>query len=251
MNRALLIACFATSTLALALALVPRDPPAPLPASGGGGVTMDDLEILERRIDAVEDLNRDLLNKVAQLQRGAPGLVLTGDAGVSAAVAVELAQLRDEVHGMVAGEALNSPGGKTWLKDQLRELQVEEQRARTEQQLARAAERTEEQKVQWKKFVTDAKLTYAQEQGLMGALDAEAAKRKTLMDEVKAGTKDFRDVMRSTRELRRDTDQTVKASLDEAQQKQYEQLRREQGSPRGGDRGGGDRGADRTPRNRP
>ena len=56
------------------------------------------------------------------------------------------------------------------------------------------------------------------------------------MAEARNGTKEFRDVFRETRDLQRDTDRSVKPQLDEAQSKQYEQLRREQ---RGGDRGGG------------
>src|SRR5262245_35176599 len=115
MNRALLIACFAISTIALALSLVPKDVPAPSLAQGQ--VTFDDLELLERRIDAVEDLNRSLLDKVARLERAAPLLAPGADAGASQALQLELARLRDEVHGMVAGEALNSSGAKTWLKD--------------------------------------------------------------------------------------------------------------------------------------
>lgn len=243
MNRALLIACFAMSAIALALSLVPRDAPPPAPVAAGGGVTMDDVDILERRLDALEDANRDLLNRLVQLQRGqaaAGSMGFPADAGVSAAVQAELVQLRNEVHGMVAGEALHSEGGKQWLKETLRELEAEDRRERTQQQLARAAARSEEQKAEWKKFITDAHLNYAQEQTLTKALDAESARRKALMDEVAAGTKDFRDVMRETRDVRRETDKTVKAGLDEAQSKQYEQLRREQNRPRGDWGGGGD-----------
>ncbi len=246
MNRALLIACFALSTIALALSLVPRDPPPPPPAATGG-VSADDLDILERRIEMLENDNHELWAKVQQLQRAAAGagvaVALPSDAGgVPAAMQAEVAKLRDEVHGMIAGEALNSDSGKQWLRERMRELEQEDRRSRMEQQLQRAAAREQEQKAQWKKFVADAKLNYTQEQSLMKALDAESARRQALMDEVKAGTKDFREVMQQTRELRRETDKAVKGSLDEAQQKQYEELRREQNRPRGwgdGERGGG------------
>lgn len=257
MNRALLIACFAISTIALALSLVPRDPPPP-PPSVSGGVTADDLDILERRIDMLENDNHELWVKVQQLQRGTAGTgvaaALPFDAGIPLAVQAEVAKLRDEVHGMIAGEALNSDSGKQWLRERMREIEQEDRRSRMEQQLQRAAAREQEQKAQWKKFVADAKLNYTQEQSLMKALDAESARRQALMDEVKAGTKDFREVMQQTRDLRRETDKTVKGSLDEAQQKQYEELRREQNRPRGwgdGESGGqrGERGAGGRQRN--
>ncbi len=241
MNRALLIACFAISTIALALSLVPRADPLPPPPIATTGVMPEELELLQRRLDDVEDTQRELFDRVSRLQRaGAVGAAdLSLDAGVPAALQAEVARLRDEVHGMIAGEALSSPGGKAYLKDTLHEIQAEEARARMEQRLARTAQRNEEQKQQWKKFVTDAHLDYAQEQTLTKALDAEQQRRDALMAEARAGTKDFRDAFREQRDLQRDTDKTVKAQLDEAQQKQYDQLRREQrggidGIPRGG-----------------
>ncbi|MBL8954735.1 MAG: hypothetical protein JNK82_28415 [Myxococcaceae bacterium] len=241
MNRALLIACFALSTIALALSLVPRGDPVLPPPPATTGVMPEELEMLQRRLDDVEDNQRDLFDRIQRLQRaGVATADLTFDGGAPAALQAEVARLREEVHGMVAGEAMNSPGGKAFLKEALKEVQAEEARARMEQRMAATAQRTEQQKEQWKKFIADAHLNYAQEQALTQALDAEQQKRDALMAEARAGTKDFRDVFRSTRELQRDTDKTMKATLDEAQQRQYEQLRREQRGSGGFGRQGGD-----------
>jgi len=251
MNRALLIACFAISTIALALSLVPRADPLPPPPPASAGVLPEELELLQRRLDDVEDTQRELFDRVSRLQRGGVAGELALDAGAPAALQAEVARLRDEVHGMIAGEALNSTGGKTFLKDAIREVQAEEARARMEQRLALQTKRAEEQKAQWKKFVTDARLNYSQEQALMKALEAEQQKRDAFMAEARAGTKDFRDVFRETRDAQRETDKAVKAQLDEGQQRQYDQLRREQRG--GGDRGGwggerGERGGGRRER---
>src|SRR5215212_9042029 len=131
MNRVLLIACFAISTIALALALVPRaDPLPPPPPPASAGMSPEELEMFQRRLDDVEDTQRELFDRVSRLQRGGAAGDVALDAGVPAALQVEVARLRDEVHGMIAGEALNSTGGKTWLKDTIREVQAEEARAR-------------------------------------------------------------------------------------------------------------------------
>lgn len=251
MNRALIIAAFAMGTLSLVVSLFPREIPAPVSQSATVSAQVsDELELMDRRIAALEDANHDLYDRLQRLQRASTAVLSAGDggsavdvSGANSALALELEQLRGEVRGLVAGEALNSEGGKTYLKEQLREVMADEQRARMERFANRPELDPVAQREVWKKFVTDAKLNYAQEQTMMKALEAETEKRKALRDAATAAGKSFDEVFREQRELRRETDHTVKAELDATQQKQYDEMRRSQN--RGGGPGFGQGGGNR------
>jgi hypothetical protein len=202
-----------------------------------------ELSALEKRVDSLEESNQYLERKVVELSRR-PALVSDGGAAAPAQVAQEIEQLRAEVRGMVAGEALSSEGGKAYLKDAVREVQeelFEQQRVERFARMAAAQEKNDvAQKERWKQFVTTAHLDYGQEQTLNKLLDAEATQRKALMDDVKNGSKQFGDVRPALRDLRNTTDAEVKKSLNEEQYNQYSSERRESRRDEGGagNRGG-------------
>jgi hypothetical protein len=244
MNRLLGIASVVLASAALAVALMGRGEPA-TPASSpedapATAVSSADVEDLERRVRALEDTALGLSRRLMALEQRP---VVSADGGVVAAPAAltaELEQLRAEVRGMVAGEALNSEGGRAWLKDTVRAVQDEmrsEQREARQQEWAQAQLQAQSQRAErLRQFVSDAKLNYNQEQTLTRRMQAEDAKRQALMAEVQAGTKNPRDIRQELRAERQQTDQEMNALLDEAQQAKYLEMRREE------NRGGGMRG---------
>jgi hypothetical protein len=166
-------------------------------------------------------------------------------AGAPAALTAELEQLRAEVRGLVAGEALGSEGGKAYLKDAVRavqeELRTEQRQTRQQAWMQTQAQADAQRSERVRKFVSDARLDYNQEQTLNRLLQAEEAKRQALLEEVRAGTKNPRDLRQELRADRQRTDQEMSALLDESQQARYRELRREEGRevrPPGGQRGG-------------
>jgi polyhydroxyalkanoate synthesis regulator phasin len=139
MNKLLGIASLALASAALAVALwSPRQDgaPAPVQQEAPAAASPADVEDLERRVRALEDTALGLSRRLMALE-GRP--VVSADGGVVAAPAAltaELEQLRAEVRGLVAGEALHSEGGRTWLKDMVRSVQE----MRNEQRQARQQE---------------------------------------------------------------------------------------------------------------
>ena len=250
MNKFLGIASLVLASAALAVSLMGRgEPAAPAPAAqeAPSGVTYADLEDLEQRIRALEDTSLGLSRRLMALEQRP---VVSADGGVVAAPAAltaEIEQLRAEVRGMVAGEALNSEGGRAYLKDAVRAVQDEmrtEQREARQQEWAQAQAQAQTQRAErLRKFVSDAGLNYNQEQTLTRRMQAEDAKRQALMAEVQAGTKNPRDVRQELRAERQQTDQEMSSLLSEEQQAKYRELRREEWGndrPRGGFRAGGE-----------
>ncbi len=206
----------------------------------------DELAALERRLDVLEETSEHLEQRVGELLRRPAGIALVGDAGVPAALALEVAQLKSEVRGMIAGEALNSEGGRAYLKDAVRgvqdELRAEERKERAERFAAAQAQQTAATSAAWKKFVTDARLDYTQEQTLNRVLEAETTARKAMFDALRDGSKTFADLRDESRKTRETTDAEMKKALSADQYQQYTDARRETRREGGGDFGGGGRG---------
>ncbi|QSQ27639.1 hypothetical protein JY651_23210 [Pyxidicoccus parkwayensis] len=250
MNKLLGIASLVLASTALAVSLMGRgEPAAPAPAhqEAPASATAADMEELEQRIRALEDtslgLSRRLMALEARPAVSADGGVVAAPAGLSA----EIEQLRAEVRGMVAGEALNSEGGRAYLKDAVRSVQDEmrnEQREARQQEWAQMQAQAQTQRAErLRKFVTEAGLNYNQEQTLTRRMQAEETKRQALMAEVQAGTKNPRDIRQELRAERQQTDQEMSSLLNEEQQAKYRELRQEEwgnGRQRGGFRAGGE-----------
>ncbi|GHG73319.1 hypothetical protein [Comamonas sp. JC664] len=251
MNKLASIAALVLAATALVVTLwSPREtvqapPPAP-PVEQPSSVAADVIN-LERRMKALEDtaigLSRRLMEVEKRPMMTADGKVVPG---ASPALAAEVEKLREEVRGMVAGEALNSEGGRDYLKDVVRNVQDEirtQQRAERQEQWHQVqAQQSEQQKERVRQFVTDARLDYNQEQTLNRRMEAEATKRQALIEEVRAGTKSARDMRQAVRAETQLTDKEMNAILSEEQLKQYEAMRRSDrgfgGGPPGGRAGG-------------
>ncbi|MCY1015092.1 hypothetical protein [Pyxidicoccus sp. MSG2] len=235
MNKLLGIASLVLASAALAVSLMGRGEPAPPPPShedAPPAMAAADVEDLERRVRALEDTALGLSRRLMTLEQRP---AISADGGVVAAPAAltaELEQLRAEVRGMVAGEALNSEGGRAYLKDAVRAAQEEmrnEQREVRQQEWAQAQVQAQTQRAErLRQFVSDAKLNYNQEQALTRRMQAEDSKRQALMAEVQAGTKNPRDIRQELRAERQQTDQEMSSLLSEEQQAKYQELRREE-----------------------
>lgn len=239
MNRALPILSLCLALLALAFAIVPRDPVvvAPSPeADAPRGVDVD-AELLRRRVELLEDDNRALWDRVVVLERRQPVAVIS-DAGLLApSIVTEVAQLRQELRGVIAGEVLSNDASRAALKEVIREAEVETQRERIAQRQQQQQQRAVEQKAKWKDFVSTAKLTWQQEQELNKRLEAEEAARKALAEQMQLGGPPNPEAFRALRDQRRETDEAMGKLLDDTQKQQYQELRREDRGGRGGDRG--------------
>jgi hypothetical protein len=236
MNRLLAPASLGLSLLALTLALwrpgASEPSEAPPPTEAAAAPSPQELKALARRVQALEDNTLSLSRRLMLLEQRP----VSSDGGTvapaPAALAAEVEQLRMEVRGMVAGEALQSQGGREYLKEMVRSVQDE---MRTEQRQERMAQfqqaQVQAQAAQaerWRQFASEARLSYAQEQALQQRLETEQTRRQALLDEVSAGTRNPRDVRQELRALRTQTDQEMHAVLDETQRAKYDELRREE-----------------------
>lgn len=255
MNRFLGPASLGLSVLALVIALSGSrgEPAAPPPASepAADAFTSLELEAIERRVESLEQASLSLSKRLMLLEQRP---MVASDGGVAAVVpaslAAEVEQLRSEVRGMVAGEALNSQGGREYLKEAVRSVQEDlrtEQRELRQQQMLQAQAQAQAGRAErLRQFVSDAKLSYSQEQELSRRMRNEDTQRQALFDAVRAGTKAPREARQEVRQLRQQTDKEMAAVLDESQRAQYEEMRREERReerPRGG-QGGQWRGDD-------
>jgi hypothetical protein len=253
MNRLPLFASVGLSVAALAVALWgPRDAAAPAPSAQSRPAAASGDAVMEQRLKALEETAQLLSRRVMVLEQQRPLALGASDGGagaVPAGLAQEVEQLRAEVRGMVAGEALQSEGGREYLKSMVRTVQDElrtEQRQERQQQWQQAqAQAQTERAERWRQFVSAAGLNYTQEQELTRRLQDEDTKRQALMEELRAGTKDPRDMRQELRAQRTETDQAMAKVLNDEQKAKYEEMRREdarQNRPGGG--GGGRRAGD-------
>ncbi|HVG57319.1 MAG TPA: hypothetical protein VNA24_02100 [Hyalangium sp.] len=241
MNRFLGFASLGIAVLALAVAL--SGPPQVVVATPGderpSSHSAQDVQALEKRVKALEDTVVSLSTRLMALERrpaapdGSGGAVAVA---APAALAQEVEQLKTEVRSMIAGEALNSQGGREYLKDMVRSVQDEmrtEQRQERQQQWVRAQTQAQtERSERLRKFVSEAGLNYSQEQELTRRLGEEESRRQALLSEVSAGTKSQRDVRQELRTMRTQTDEVMQKLLSEPQWARYEELRREERGPR-------------------
>lgn len=247
LNRALAIAAFVLAAAALTLSLRGGEDDG-TSSSGSPTVNADslardsELEALVDRLEALEDRTEFLSRRLTALERRP-----TGDGGTAQVapetLALEVEQLRTEVRGMVAGEAIHSESGKTLLKELVKETQQELQTERRQEMMERFVEADREAQAgreeRWKQFVSDAKLTYTQEQAFLQAMGQESQRRSALIEEVRSGNRNPREVRREVRSLRRSTDEAVGQLLDEAQRARYEQMRDDEWRSQRQQRGGG------------
>lgn len=255
MNRLPVFASLGVSVAALAVALWgPREAAAPAPSTESrSSATASGDAVLEQRVKALEETAQLLSRRVMVLEQGRP-LALASDGGtgaVPAGLAQEVEQLRGEVRGMVAGEALNSEGGREYLKSMVRtvqdEMRTEQRQERMQQWQQAQAQAQTERTERWHKFVSTAGLGYSQEQELMRRLQDEDTQRQALMAQVRDGTKDPREVRQEIRTQRNETDEAMAKVLSDDQKKQYDEMRRadaQQNRPFGGGSRGGQRAGD-------
>ncbi len=249
MNRLLGYASLGTALLALGVALWgPRDTPAPavVTESATAAASPEDVRALAKRVLALEDNTLSLSRRLMALEQRAGGAPVAAEGAPVAgapALAAEVEQLRNEVRGLIAGEALNSQGGREYLKEAVRSAQEEmraEMRQARQQEWAQAQAQAQEQRSERvRQFISDARLNYTQEQALTSRLQTEDSRRQALMEEVRAGSKSQRDVRQELRALRTETDQEMAKVLSADQQAKYEEMRREErqdGRQRGGGR---------------
>jgi hypothetical protein len=252
MNRFLGPASLGLSVLALAIALfgARSEPVAPPPASepAADAFTSLELEAIERRVESLEQSALNLSKRLMLLEQR-PGTASSGSGGTvaPASLAAEVEQLRSEVRGMIAGEALQSQGGREYLKDAVRSVQEEmrtEQRELRQQQMLQAQAQAQAGRAErLRQFASEAKLSYSQEQELTRRMESEDTRRQALFEAVRAGAKSPREARQEVRQLRQQTDKEMASLLDEAQRVQYEEMRREERReerPRGGRGQGGD-----------
>jgi predicted nucleic acid-binding Zn-ribbon protein len=255
MNRFLGFSSLGLATLALVVALANSSPvvvPAPLPEGESPGASAPELQALEKRVQALEGTVQLLSQRLREAERRPGSAAAPGEAVPPAALAAEVDQLKDEIRGLMAGEALNSEGGREYLKDMMTSVQGEMRDARRREQEQRwvqaMAQAQLDRNGSWKKFVTDAGLNTHQEQQLMRRLEDEDSRRKTLIEEVRAGTKQPRDMQRELREARKQTDEEMQKLLGPDQQRQYLETRRDEWrQARGGGGPGGPPGGQGGP----
>lgn len=232
MNRVLPVLSLCLALLALAAALVPRgdsivvsSPPVEVP------VARDSDPELRKRIEQLEDDNRALWDRVVLLEHRQPS-ASDGGAG-SPGLAAEVAELREQVRGVVTGEVLTNDASRAALKDVIREAEADSQRERLVQRQQRQEQRVEEQKAKWKDFFATAKLTWPQQQELEKRLAEEEAARRAIAEQLQNGGPNP-DAFRALRDQRKETDQAMGKLLDDTQKEQYQALRREDRGGRGG-----------------
>lgn len=253
MNRFLGLSSLGISLLALGVALWgPQGEPvaAPPPSAASAAFSAPDAKALEQRVKALEDTATSLSRRlmVLEQQRPGPGVDGNGAAGAPVSLAAEVAQLRSEVRGLTGGQSLQSEAGRQAFKEMLRSVQDEmrtEQRDQRRQQAEQFQSQLQAQHTERvRQFVSTARLSSSQEQELNRRLQGEDTQRQAVMDAVRTGEKSPQDARQEVRQLREQTDKDVKAVLDQSQQSQYDEMRRQDfHQARGGWPGAGRGGA--------
>ncbi len=239
MSRFLGFSSFGLAALALAVALFGSSGEAPAPEAPSkparAASSSQDVQALERRVRTLEESLVQLSSRLMALERR-PATAGGDPASPSPALAQEVEALKEEMRSLMAGEALHSEGGREYLKDAMRSVQEEmrtAQRQERQQQWAQVQAQVQaERSERLRRFISDARLSYSQEQALTSRLNAEDSQRQALMSELQAGSKSQRDIRREIRTLRTQTDGEMRKVLSEDQWAKYEELRRDDGGPR-------------------
>lgn len=238
MSKFLGLGSIALAATALGVALFRAPEPPPPPAAPVASPRAEaELRALERRLELLEESSSLLERKVFELSR--QRALALPDGGLVAVAA--LPPMNETPHGAPGAPPLAAGAvPREDLKEAVRAAQTEleaEQRAERFQRFeAQQARAQAEQAERWKKFTTEANLNGAQEQTLKQSLDAEQARRKALMDEVRAGSKSFFEIRGELRETRQATDEAMAKVLTPEQLQKYTEVRREE---RREGRGGG------------
>jgi hypothetical protein len=240
MNRLLPLGALVLSLTALTVALLGRDTPPLPPASAPApelatGPTQAQFDAWARRVEALEVTTLSLARRAAALERGAglppaaEGPAASPPPAEAAALAAQVQQLREEVQGLIVGEAMTSPGGRAQLKAAVQEAQAELVRERIQTRQQQAAQARQER---LQRFFREARLSSSQERELTQLLDSETQRTQALRDQGLRG-RERREALRS---VRTETDTAAAHVLDAQQRTAYELLRREEG-PDGRPRG--------------
>lgn len=237
MNRVIGFASLGLSVMALAVALtgsqevVVSSPPEERSSTHPA----PEVQALEKRVKALEETVVSLSGRVMALERRQATPEGSGGAAAGAApvaLALEMEQLRAEVRGLIAGEALNSQGGREYLKEMVRSVQEElrtaQRQERQQQWIQAQAQAQTERSERLRRFISEAGLSYSQEQEFTRRMQEEEIRRQALFDELSAGTKSPREVRQELRATRNQTDETMHKLLSEPQRAKYEELRNEE-----------------------
>lgn len=243
MQRLVLAASALLSVSALGVALFGRSDPPPPPPPPPPSVSEADLARLEGRVTALE-AELDVLR--SQVRAGGGAVVAPGAAAgpvAPEALAAQVAQLKQELADLQAGEALAAPSGREYLKALVREAETELGRERQQaraQEFAKSQEAAKSQRAErWKRFASEASLTWQQEQALNARLAVEESKREELFAKLRDGELGFGEVRRGLGDVRRETDQAMTQSLSAEQKAKYDAARAEEGGFGRGPGGGG------------
>lgn len=235
MNRVLPVLSLCLALIALAVALVPRDAPAPpAPQEAPRAGPSDEVLELRKRVELLEDDSRGLWDRVVLLERRG---AFMSDAGTVAdpALLTEVLRLRDEVNSLSTGQlAMNGDAGRAAIAEVLKQVQAEQQQQRTADRLQLRQTRANEFATRWKGFVNDAKLNGDQQRALEERLAMEDAQRRALFDRPD-GTMPAPDSLRALMNQRRETEKLMRTTLDPTQFEKFQDLRRDE---RGGGRFG-------------
>lgn len=238
MQRVLLLLSSLLSLTALGVVLLrgesePPPPPAPPPATD----TALELTRLGQRVRAVE----------AELEvlrgRGVPAGSAAAAPGAAAPAPAALAEEVADLLSLQAGEAMTGPEGRQYLKELMKEAQAEVGRERQQARLQEAAADEQTQKAEraerWRRFVTEASLSWSQEQELKGRLEAEDKLRDELYQKLRDGQVQFPELRQRVSAAREETNAAMAKALSAEQKAKFDATREAERSPRGG--GGGPR----------
>ncbi len=193
--------------------------------------SVERLEALERRLDRTEAEQRTLWSRILVLEQhaGQPtGALPDGGVPIANPVTVaEVAQLKQELHAVMQGDVAD-PAMRTAFKDLVREVQADLSKERFAERQERQKERAAAVQAKWKSFISDAHLSFQQEQLLTQRLALEDAARQALFAKSEPPQ---REDMRALRDQRRETDELILPSLDATQQEKYQALRQEENRP--------------------
>jgi hypothetical protein len=244
----LVSAGLAAAALAVAL-LSGKEAPPPPPPPQPSVQQQAEMRALERRVELLEESNGLLERKVFELSH-LKVMLEDGGTAVAAAALPSMTEPSSRALSAPAAGGSASPVARSEIKEAVRAAQEEIANEQREQRFARfekdQAKAQAEQAERWKKFTTEANLNGAQETALNQALEAENAKRKALMEEVRAGGKSFFEIRGDMREARQATDQAMARVLTQEQLTKFTEVRRDerrdgrggQGGPGGGAWGG-------------